>query len=291
VQKRNIKKKMVTEQQKAARDSYKGATDIFGKIRTGIENMVQKAGEDVIKVVAENPMPVVCAGVLGLLLLTVAAGMSFSTMTLGSFQGVTLTTTYTAQDSEIVATDIYYGDLESQVKDGVEQLEESYPGYDEYVYTLDDIGHDPFELASLLTVLHEDYTKSDVTATLADIYEKQYEWTLEEVEETRILEETKTRLELKTRLEEKEGMTIYWDTELGKYVTNTYTYEEEVEYWEEVEYQEETEGPYLILQVTLTNYSIDGVAKALGLSEDQLERYEILTTTQGNKSYLFESPN
>ena len=155
------------------------------------------------------------------------------------------------------------------------------------MYTLDAVGHDSYQLASLLTILYEDYTESEVEDTLQDIFEKQYVWSFEEAEETRILEETKTRLELKTRLEEREGTTIRWDKELGKYVWDVYTYEEEVEYWEEVEYQEDAEYQCRILKVTLTNGSIDGVVESLGLTEEQLQRYEILTTMKGNKDYLF----
>lgn len=287
LQKRRIKKQMVYAEQKRTGEAHKGVSGMFSKARNGIEKAVQKMGEDAVKYVAENPVQVVCAIVLGVLILTVSASLSSCTMMIGAFQGAALTTTYTAEDSEILAVNACYVDLESQLLEQANQIEESYPGYDEYVYTLDEIWHDPYELTSLLTVLYEDYTESEIGATLEDIFAKQYEWSFEEVEETRILEETKTRLELKTRLEEREGITIRWDTEQGKYVWDTYTYEVEVEYWDEVEYKEESEGPYKILKVTLTNASIDEVARSLGLTDDALKRYELLTTMKGNKPYLF----
>lgn len=286
-QKRRRNKKRVTAEQKHGKEAFQGTSSMFGKIRNGIENTARKMGEDAAKFVADNPIPVLCAGILGVLLITVSAGLSSCTMMFGAFQGATLTTTYTADDSEILAADDHYSELEEQLETQKDEIEETYPGYDEYVYTLDAVGHDSYQLASLLTILYEDYTESEVEDTLQDIFEKQYVWSFEEAEETRILEETKTRLELKTRLEEREGTTIRWDKELGKYVWDVYTYEEEVEYWEEVEYQEDAEYQCRILKVTLTNGSIDGVVESLGLTEEQLQRYEILTTMKGNKDYLF----
>ena len=53
-------------------------------------------------------------------------------------------------------------------------------------------------------------------------------------------------------------------------------------------YTVEVEYDYRILNVTLLNYSVDYVARHIGLTEEQLERYEILLETYGNKRYLFE---
>ena len=54
----------------------------------------------------------------------------------------------------------------------------------------------------------------------------------------------------------------------------TYTYEVEVEY------------EWKILNITLINYGIDFVAVNM-LSGDDLERYQILQETQGNRPELF----
>lgn len=287
VQKRRRNKQRVSAEYKQAGEAYKQSASLFGNIRNGIGNTVHMLREDAVKFVADNPISVVCAGILGILLITLAAGVSSCTMLFGAFQGATLTTTYTADDSEILAADDHYRELEKQLETQTYEIEKTYPGYDEYLYTLDEIGHDSYSLASLLTLLHEDYKESEVEDTLQDILNKQYEWSFEEAEETRILEETKTKLELKTRLEEREGTTIRWDKELGKYVWDVYTYEEEVEYWEEVEYQEGTEYQCRILKVTLKNISIDGVVESLGFTEAALQRYETLTTMKGNKDHLF----
>ena len=57
------------------------------------------------------------------------------------------------------------------------------PGYDEYRYDLDSIGHNPHELASYLTALLQSYTPQSAQAELERIFSMQYTLTLtEEVE-------------------------------------------------------------------------------------------------------------
>lgn len=278
---------VLTANQKQAKEATKGASGLSGKILNGVDDVMGKIGEDAGKFVAENPIPFVCGIVLGILLIVVAAILSSCTMMIGSFQGSAVTTTYTAEDREILAADDYYADLERQLKDRVGQIETDHPGYDEYVYTTDDIKHDPYQLASVLTVLYEDYTENEVVGTMIGIFDEQYELSLTEAEETRTKTETKTRWELKTRTEERQGTRLKWNESKQKYELEVYTYEVEVEYWEEVEYEEETEYQYYILQVRLINHSIDAVVRNLNLTADQLERYELLTAMKGNKSYLF----
>lgn len=135
--------------------------------------------------------------------------------------------------------------------------------YDEYRYSLDEIGHNPYELASYLTVIFEDYTRAEVQAALQHLFEQQYELILEE------------EVEIRTRTETRTGTQTHTDSETGE------TWEEEYEYEVEVEYE------YYILNVTLRNYGLGNVIRSAGLTEDQMERYELLLETLGNRSYLF----
>ena len=57
---------------------------------------------------------------------------------------------------------------------------------------------------------------------------------------------------------------------------HSYTYTVEVEY------------DWHVLVTTLTNNTMDSVVRNMGLTEDQMSRYELLLETRGNKAYLFE---
>ena len=288
VQKKLLKKKMVrAAEQKRAKEAAKEATHLSGKALDKVDDVLTKIGEDVAKFAADNPVPLLCALFLGVVLMVVPASLTSCSMMIGSFNGATVTTSYTAEDNEILDSDAYYTDLESQLQNRMNQIEADYPGYDEYDYALDGIGHDPYELISLLTVFYEDFTASEVVGTMTGVFDIQYKITLSEAEETRTKTETKTRWEEKTRIEEREGTRLIWDEVQKKFVLEDYIYEVEVKYWEEVEYEEEVEYQHYILHITLENKGISGVVNQLSLTDDQLQRYTILTAVKGNKSYLF----
>ena len=67
----------------------------------------------------------------------------------------------------------------------LDDIESTHPGYDEYRYALDEIGHNPYELAAYLTVVFEDYTREEVQAELVRLFEEQYDLELDEEVEIR----------------------------------------------------------------------------------------------------------
>ena len=72
----------------------------------------------------------------------------------------------------IIAAD--YSALETALDNQISNIESTHPGYDEYRYDLAEIGHNPYELASYLTVLFEDYTRAEVQSTLQSLFAQQY---------------------------------------------------------------------------------------------------------------------
>lgn len=153
------------------------------------------------------------------------------------------------------------------IQNQIDRIETDYPRYDEYNYYLDEIGHNPYLLAGILTVVYEDYTREEVQSYLQTILSKQYNLNIEEVVETR------------TRTETRTGCTWVDDGVVNGVPTGHY---EPYQYAVEVEYD------YYILNVTLTNYTLEVAANNLGLTEEQMERYTYLYMTQGNKPYLFD---
>ena len=94
-----------------------------------------------------------------------------------------LGTSYTSEDSDLVATENNYAAMENELQSEIDNIESTHPGYDEYRYDLDSIGHNPHELASYLTALLQSYTPQSAQAELERIFSMQYTLTLtEEVE-------------------------------------------------------------------------------------------------------------
>ena len=186
---------------------------------------------------------------------------SCGAMLSGGFNSI-ISSSYTSEDEDITNTDAAYTALESGLRQRVAGIESEYPGYDEYRYELDEIGHDPFELASYLTAKFVTYTPDGVGSELQMLFGQQYALTLTPITETRY------------RTEERTGSYDTTDPDTGEVQTVTYTYTVEVPY------------SYYILNVSLKNKSLGSVALA-NLNAEQKEMYAVYTETKGNKPYLF----
>jgi Cell wall-associated hydrolases (invasion-associated proteins) len=198
-----------------------------------------------------------------LLIVFLFAGISScGSMLQGGLTGI-VGTSYTAEDDDINVVEGDYSALETGLRQQIGNIERDYPGYDEYRYFVDEIGHDPFELASYLTAKYNSYTREQVQAELQSLFGQQYTLTIQEVVEVRYRTETRT------------GTTTYTDPETGESYSEDYEYEVEVPY------------DYYILNVTLNNKSLGSVIPA-NLTPEQLEMYAVYMETQGNKPYLFE---
>ena len=196
---------------------------------------------------------------VGLLVLVIAGSVSSCSVLINGGGNVVLGTSYTAEDEDLKGVETDYTKLEDKLRKQIDRIEIDHPGYDEYRYNLAEIGHNPYELASLLTVEFENYTRSQVQARLQSIFEAQYELKLEE------------KVEIRTRKETRVGYRYNPITGTG----HTYTYQVTVQY------------EYKILNVTLLNRGVDYVARNSGLTEDQLQRYEVTLECRGNRDDLF----
>ena len=118
-----------------------------------------------------------------LLFIMVSVGLSScGAMFSGSMNSV-LGTSYTSEDSDLVATEQSYAAMENELQQEIDNIESTHSGYDEYRYDLDTIGHNPHELASYLTALLQSYTPQSAQAELEHIFAMQYTLTLtEEIE-------------------------------------------------------------------------------------------------------------
>ena len=109
----------------------------------------------------------------------------------GLMNGI-LGTSYTSEDSDLVATGNNYAAKEAELEQQIDNIESTHPGYDEYRYDLDSIGHNPHELASYLTALLQTYTPQSAQAELNRVFAMQYTLTLTEETEIRYRTETST---------------------------------------------------------------------------------------------------
>ena len=261
---KNIMKKEIQKQafKERARETANASGGFMKRFVDKAEDMAGRLAEAVTEFIEEHPLGFLIAGAVLIIVLVISGSLSSCSLMAGGGGNSILATSFTAQDTDIVAVEGDYVSLETELQNTVNRIEADHPGYDEYQYDLSEISHNPFELAALLTVLYEDYTESEVQSMLQTIKDYQYTLTLTQVVETR------------TRTEERTGTRTIHHAD-GTTTTEEYTYEVEVEY------------DYYILKTKLTNNGIQAAVNALGLTEEQLQRYAVILEMRGNKPDIF----
>jgi len=172
-----------------------------------------------------------------------------------------LSTSYTASDEDITAADLEYTRLEAALQYDLNNIERDYPGFDEYCYTVDPIGHDPHELIAYLTARYEDFTYAEVVAELRSVFSVMYTLNITETVEVRYRTETRYRTYTVT------------DPETGEVQFIRDRYEVEVPY------------NFYILNVNLSSKSLYSVVYPR-MNADQREMYLVYMETRGNKQYF-----
>ena len=239
MQKQKIKRQYAKTVKKSGSATAKAAA---GASQTAAKKAAAFAGR--------HPAGVIIAIAALLLFIMVSVGLSScGAMFSGSMNSV-LGTSYTSEDSDLVATEQSYAAMENELQQEIDNIESTHSGYDEYRYDLDTIGHNPHELASYLTALLQSYTPQSAQAELDRVFNEQYTLTITEEVEIRYRTETST------------------DPETGETTS------------EEVPYE------YYILNVKLTNTPLSSIAQER-LTAEQLEMYRVYLETSGNKPLIF----
>ena len=245
-QKQQIKKQYAAAKRAAqSGGSAAGAAQKTGKAAKTVKEKAQQAGAYVMR--HKKGFGIVLA--IFLLVCLLLNTMSSCSMMAQSIGSMISGTTYPSDDQELVAVEADYAAKEAALQAEIDNIESSHPGYDEYRYDLDMIGHDPHELAAYLSAVLQGYTRASAQAELERIFAAQYQLTLTEEVEVRYRTETRT---------DSEGN----------------------------EYDVEVPYNYYILNVTLTSKPISSVASEL-LTPDQLEMYQVYRQTLGNKPLIF----
>lgn len=222
-----------------------------GKAARETKNVMEKMAE----FVSSHGHMILMLGGLLLTIMVVASAMGSCSAFFQSSTNLVVGTSYTADDADIIGAEEDYKELEAELQARIDNIEDEYDGYDEYCIHSDQIGHDPYELASYLTIVFQSYKRDQVQDTLQELFDSQYELTIEEI------------VEIRTREVEHSST----DPETGE--EDTWTETEEYEYY--------------ILDVTLRNNGLGKVITEASLTEDEMSRYAVLMQTYGNRKEVF----
>ena len=240
IQRQKIKRQYAN----AARDARRAHSFIWRGGRFAVKGAIVVA-----KAIIFNPKVLVT---IGLFFLIITMFVSMFSACANIFTGglsAVLSSSHLAEDEDINSASIIYTRWENELRQEIENIEDDWPGFDEYRYFLDDIGHCPRQLISFLTAVYRDFAFADVYATLRELFEAQYQ--LELVEE----------VEIRTRI------VIGTDPDTGE----SYEFEEEYEWW--------------ILNVILTTTPFYEVISPR-MDDDQREIFDLIIESGGNRQYV-----
>ena len=81
---------------------------------------------------------------------------------------------YPSKDADMKGAEEDYLELEKELDKQIRQMESTHPGYDEYRYQLDEIGHDPYQLISHLTAVYEQFTRGQVKPVIKELFKQKF---------------------------------------------------------------------------------------------------------------------
>ncbi|MBW7571841.1 C40 family peptidase [Caproiciproducens faecalis] len=197
----------------------------------------------------------IAAGVFLVLVLLFNVLSSSSVLLEGALSGVAAST-YPSTDDAMLGAEAAYAQKEADLQNEIDHYQEQHPGYDEYHYSLDKIGHDPYVLVSILTAWHGgEWTLDEVRDTLSALFAKECQLT------QNVETETRTRTETDT-VTDPDGTT-------------------HTETWQ-VPYT------YTVCNVKLHNEDLSHLPISI-MNEDQVGVYSMYMSTLGNRPDLFPS--
>ena len=171
-QKQTIKKEYAAKRAENTANTAKKT----GKAAKTVKEKVQQAGAFIMR----HKKGFLLVGAIFLLICLLLNTMSSCSMMAQSIGSAISGSTYPSDDPELVAVEADYAARETALQAEIDNIESSHPGYDEYRYDLDMIGHDPHELAAFLSAVLQGYTQSSAQGELERVFSAQYTLTLTE---------------------------------------------------------------------------------------------------------------
>ena len=228
--------------------AYRQAQRAGGAIKRG-GSVFTKATQFVSRVITRNPKALVTLALMFLVVVMLFSIISScSSLIIGGFTNV-LGSSHLAESEDINNASIIYTQWENELRQQIENVEADHPGYDEYRFFLDEIGHDPRELMAFLTAVYHNFQFADVYPTLRELFNEQYQ--LEFIPEVEIRTRTVTNI----------------DPDTGE------SYEDIEEY------------EWHILNIILTVTPLSEII-AGRMDDEQREHFDLIMESGGNRQYI-----
>lgn len=240
--------------QKTGKSTGAAGSSVFGgsgstAASKGAESFTEKLKNGVADFVRNNKGWIAVLLLVGMALIMMINGVGAMGSLITGGGNAILESSYLASDDDLHAAEDFYAGKEAALQRQINNIESTYPGYDEYNVQVDEISHNPYTLMSYLTVKYGNFTMDMVRDELNSLFQAQYHLSVEST----------TREEVETDV----------DPETGE--------------------ETETVTTIHILNVTLTNSGLETVAFSRLGDEQATGWYTLLNSSYGNRSYLWDT--
>ncbi|MDO5398205.1 MAG: NlpC/P60 family protein [bacterium] len=168
-QQKNAIKKEYAKVKKSGASTQK-ASEVTKKASKEAAETAKKAAE----FVGRHKTAFLIIGLIAALIVIICVVCSSCSVIFEGASSAIAGSTYPSEDSAVLGAEEKYKELEQNLSDTISNYESTH-SYDEYVYELDDIEHDPYVLISALTALHQGaWTVSEVESDLSNLFARQY---------------------------------------------------------------------------------------------------------------------
>jgi hypothetical protein len=167
-QKQQIKRQYMAS--KAGRSAAGYTTTGAAKATSKAASDGKKTGEFVVRH-RKGFLVIIAIALVAAFLLNVVSSCSMMVEGLGA--GLA-SSSYASQDDAMLGAEETYSQMEAALQQKLDRFQQDYD-YDEYHFDLDEIGHDPYVLISILSAMYpEGWTLAQIMPTLNTLFEKQY---------------------------------------------------------------------------------------------------------------------
>ena len=176
MQKQKIKRRYAQaarEVQRTAQHTQQTATAV-GKIARAARQYV-----------AGHKSALLIVALLALVIAFFSAGLASCTAMLSGVQSSYLSATYLSDEQEICNSELYFTELETDLQLNINGTAASFPGYDEYRYSVGEISHDPYESMAYLAAMYDPFTFEQVRPELDRLFSEKYQLTRTPITETK----------------------------------------------------------------------------------------------------------
>ena len=176
MQKQKIKRRYAQaarEAQRTAQHTQRTAT-VVGKTARAVQQYA-----------AAHKSALLIVALLALVIAFFSAGLASCTAMLSGVQSSYLSATYLSDEQEICSAELYFTELETDLQLNINGTAASFPGYDEYRYSVGEISHNPYELMAYLAALYDPFTFAQVKPELDRLFSEKYQLTRTPITETR----------------------------------------------------------------------------------------------------------